>query len=775
MPGASVSWRGVSDDVLEARPPEVPADLAARIARSIFGIDGEATPLEGERDRNFRVDAERGSFALKVGNPADEAGVVEMQVLAMEHALAADPELPIARPHRTLEGRPTGSFAIDGVEHAVQLVAFLEGDALPQGRTTPTTRRSIGAAVARLDLALAGFSHHLAHRPLLWDVARLPDLRPKLSYVEPGTRPLVERALDRFEAVAEPAMRFTPATTIHGDVNAGNVLVSSDDPERVAGLVDFGDLVHARTVVDPAIAAAYQSFGAPDPLDPLVEVVTGYHAVRPLSAAEIRLVPELAAARMAQSLLISAWRAQLHPDNLDYILADAADCRATLALLAEHDLPALASALAEACGVRTDRHADIASSLALRAARLGPALSLSYDAPVRLVSGDGVWLVDTEGNRLLDAYNNVPQVGHSHPRVTAALAAQARRLTTNTRYLVDEVAAYADRLAALLPDELSVVMFVNSGSEANDVAIQIAKAVTGNRGVVITEHAYHGTTAATAALSPEELGPKALEAWVERIGGAATLGAADAADRVRTEVDDAFDRLRERGHGAALLVCDDVFASDGIFTVPPGYLRSAYARARAAGALCLADEVQAGFGRVGPPFWGFAQDGVVPDIVTLGKPMGNGHPMGAVVTTPAIAAEFAARWHFFSTFAGSPVAAAVGMAVLDVIERERLPEHAERVGGYLRKQLEAVAREHAVITQVRGPGLFVGVELDRDSTGRPDIGRAVANGLRRRGVLVGATGPGGNVLKIRPPLVFAEQHADRVGAELDATLNEELR
>ncbi len=299
--------------------------------------------------------------------------------------------------------------------------------------------------------------------------------------------------------------------------------------------------------------------------------------------------------------------------------------------------------------------------------------------------------------------------------------------------------------------------------------------MTGNRGVVITEHAYHGTTAATAALSPEELGPDALEPWVERIGGAATLGAPDAADRVSIEVDDAFARLRERGHDPALLVCDDVFASDGIFAVPPGYLRAAYARARAAGALCLADEVQAGFGRVGTPFWGFAQDGVVPDIVTLGKPMGNGHPMGAVVTTPAIAAEFAARWHFFSTFAGSPVAAAVGTAVLDVIERERLAEQAERVGAYLRERLAAVAASHVAITQVRGPGLFVGVELDRDSAGRLDIGSAVANGMRRRGVLVGSTGPGGNVLKIRPPLVFAEHHADRVAVALDATLTEELR
>ncbi len=572
-----------------------------------------------------------------------------------------------------------------------------------------------------------------------------------------------------------PALELVPSSTIHGDVNPGNLLADRDDPDRVAGIVDFGDLVHACTVIDPAIAAAYQAFGSEDPLDPLVEVVTAYHAVRSLTAAEVALIPELAAARMTQSVLISAWRATLHPDNIDYILADQEDCFSTLARIDDRGAATLAAALADACGMPVRATSSLADSLSLRRARLGPALSLSYDDPVRLESGDGVWLTDVDGNRLLDAYNNVPQVGHAHPRVTAALASQAKRLTTNTRYLVDDVAVYADRLTALLPDELSVVMFVNSGSEANDVAIQIARAVTGNRGVIITEHAYHGTTAATAALSPEELGPKALESWVARIGGASTLGAPDAAVRVDGEVDDAVARLRSRGHDPALLVYDDVFASDGIFAVPPGYLRAAYERARAVGALCLADEVQAGFGRVGTAFWGFAQDGVRPDIVTLGKPMGNGHPMGAVVTTPAIAAQFAERWHFFSTFAGSPVAAAVGTAVLDVIERERLAEQAERVGAYLRMRLTEVASSHAVITEVRGPGLFIGVELDCDASGRADIGKVVANGLRRRGVLVGATGPRVNVIKIRPPLVFSERHADLVAAALDATLAAEMR
>ena len=487
-------------------------------------------------------------------------------------------------------------------------------------------------------------------------------------------------------------------------------------------------------------------------------------------------MPDLAAARMAQSLLISAWRAELHPDNVDYILADAEDCFATLERL-DGARPGGARRRARRGVRRRPRGRTRPSTRASRsgASRLGPALSLSYDEPVHLESGDGVWLTDVDGNRLLDAYNNVPQVGHAHPRVTAALAAQARRLTTNTRYLVDEVAAYADRLAALLPGELSVVMFVNSGSEANDVAIQIARAVTGNRGAVITEHAYHGTTAATAALSPEELGPAVLEPWVARIGGAATLAADDAAAQVAGEVDDAFARLREAGHGPAFLICDDVFSSDGIFAVPPGYLRTAYERARAAGALCVADEVQAGFGRVGEPFWGFAQDGVVPDIVTLGKPMGNGHPMGAVDHDPGdrgrVRRALALLLDLRRLAGGGR--RRLGRARRDRARaarrarraRRRLPPRAPRRGG-------SVAPDRPA-----GPRARASSSASSSTATRPggqSIGRVVANDLRRRGVLVGATGPRLNVIKIRPPLVFSEAHADRVAAALDATLSTEM-
>ena len=393
-------------------------------------------------------------------------------------------------------------------------------------------------------------------------------------------------------------------------------------------------------------------------------------------------------------------------------------------------------------------------------------MRLTYDIPLHAATGSGVWLTDADGVRHLDAYNNVAHVGHSQPDVVAALASQAARLNTNTRYVVDAVAEYADRLVAMLPDPLEVVLFANSGSEANDLALRIARTVTGHRGMVVTENAYHGSTYLTMAISPEELGSEKLEPWV------ATVAVPRGSASDPSEADRALQQLVGAGEEPAACICDTVFSSDGIYEPPAAYLSGIYQRMRDAGGLCIADEVQAGFGRVGSRLWGFASSGVVPDIVTLGKPMGNGHPLAAVVTTTAIAEEFFSRGYYFSTFAGNPVSVAVGNAVLDVMERHELPAQAERVGAYLRAGLAALAAEYPIISEVRGPAMFIGAELAyRDGTPATEYATYVQNQMRNKKVLIGRTGPDGNVLKIRPPLVFQEEHADVLvdclGSQLD--------
>ena len=412
------------------------------------------------------------------------------------------------------------------------------------------------------------------------------------------------------------------------------------------------------------------------------------------------------------------------------------------------------------------------SLLQRRQRALGPAYSLFYERPVHLVRGEGAWLYDPEGRRYLDCYNNVASVGHCHPRVVEALSRQAATLNTHTRYLHEGVVNYAERLAATLPASLSVCMFVCTGTEANDLALRIARAVTGNHGVIVTEDAYHGNSTAVFELSTEEYPAadrpdylQAVEApctYRGRFRDRAAQGSEGAGPRYAALVAGAVDTLASRGHRPALFITDNAFSSNGVLTAPPGYLREAYRIVRAAGGLAVADEVQSGLCRLGDHYWGFQDSDVVPDIVTMGKPLGDGHPLAAVVTTPEIAAAFARRYGYFNTFGGNPVSAAVGLAVLDVIEDEGILQGVQDTGRFLRQGLEALAEHREQVGDVRGKGLFYGVEVVRERASRePDAvaARRIREHLRENGVLLGTSGPRDNVLKIRPPLVFGREHA----------------
>jgi 4-aminobutyrate aminotransferase-like enzyme/Ser/Thr protein kinase RdoA (MazF antagonist) len=738
--------------------PDVDPAQAARIAVEVYGISGTAEPLWGERDRSFKISGGSGDFVLKVGNRADRADALEGQSAAVEWALTDDPDLPVAGVIPTVVGTLTGYH--NG--HALQLSPFIAGARPPESNTSAGLRRSLGTLAARLSKALRGFDHPTLHRSFPWTLAQLPELAPLLEHVAADRRPLVAATLDRFEERVAPVLESLPRQATHGDLNPDNLVVDPADPERIVGVFDFGDLSWSPRAVETAVASAYQCPGV-DPVLATAQVVSAFNVEDPLRPDEIEIMLDLVAARCAQSLLMSARHVATNAANRQYVTSDDEQMWDTLTRLDAVDGPEAVSRIAAACGFRRGDDQPLEVALSLRARRLGPSLHLSYDEPVHLSRGEGMWLIDADGNRLLDAYNNVPHVGHCHPEVVSALSRQAVLLSTNTRYLVDGVAEYADRLVGLMPDPLSMVLFVNSGSEANDLAYRIARTVTGNRGVITTANAYHGATSFAAAISPEEARNADQESWTAVVGGADLLIDAAAADRLRSDLDAARGDLEDRQEAPAMVILDTVFSSDGIFEVPPGLLAAARTWTEATGSLLVADEVQAGFGRVGHRFWGFAADGAVPDIVTLGKPMGNGYPMGAVVTSEAIAAKFASRSYFFSTFAGSPVAAAAGTAVLDVIESEDLAANADFVGTYLKRQVEALGLEQVV--DVRGPGLFVGVELRS-----ADLTMSAVNDLRRRGVLIASTGPKGTVLKIRPPLVCTPRHADIIVGALRASL-----
>ena len=410
--------------------------------------------------------------------------------------------------------------------------------------------------------------------------------------------------------------------------------------------------------------------------------------------------------------------------------------------------------------------------IARRHRLLGPAYRLFYEQPVQFVRGDGVWLYDPAGDAYLDAYNNVACVGHCHPHVIQAIARQAALLNTHTRYLDETVLDYAEKLLATFPTEIGHIMFTCTGSEANDLALRVARACTGGTGFVVTETAYHGVTSALAELSPSLGLPAARDSHVRLVPAPRPAGDDTGAIFARG-VGDALDDMKKNGIRPAALLVDTIFSSDGVFADPAGFLRPAVEAVRAAGGLFIADEVQAGFGRTGEQMWGFARHDLVPDLVTMGKPMGNGHPVAGMAARPDLLKEFGARSRYFNTFGGNAVSAAAGIAVLEVIHSEGLVENARRTGAYLIERLRRLQARHELIAEVRGAGLFIGLELRRGGiTGTPATAEAarIVNALREQRVLISASGPHANVLKIRPPLVFGADHADMLVERLDQAL-----
>ncbi|WP_027668224.1 aspartate aminotransferase family protein [Rhizobium leguminosarum] len=406
---------------------------------------------------------------------------------------------------------------------------------------------------------------------------------------------------------------------------------------------------------------------------------------------------------------------------------------------------------------------------------LGPAYRLFYERPLHIVKGEGIWLFDAQGNRYLDAYNNVASMGHCHPKVVDAVTKQTALLNTHTRYLHESIIEYAERLTATFPAELSQVMFTCTGSEANDLAVRIARYVTGGTGIIATSLAYHGLTSAVAEFSPS------LGEFVSLGEHVRTVAAPDSYRYSREDqmvkfgrdVEAAIADMKRHGIKPAMLIADSIFSSDGIVSDPKGFLKPAVDAIHAAGGLFVADEVQPGFGRTGDTMWGFERHGVLPDMVTLGKPMGNGFPMAGLVVKPEIVSEFGAQARYFNTFGGNPVAAAAGAAVLDVIQGEGLQQSALEVGRFMLDALQDLSQEFKQIGDVRGTGLFIGVEIVSDRSDKKADAAAttrIVNGLRERRVLISASGPSANVLKIRPPLVFSQANAELLLGELRETL-----
>ena len=766
------------DRVLSEPPPAFGDDEAAELARRLFGIDGSATAVDSERDQTFLLDGDRPAV-LKISNVAEDPARLDMEALAAQRVVLLEPDLPVALPWRVpgsslADDDPAAFRAViagpDG-EHHVRLYDRLPGRASVAGHTlSDEALRDWGSVAARVGRALRGFWHPAARRVMLWDAQHALRLRPMLDAVtDPAVRGLVANALDRYETVVAPAWPGLRAQVIHTDLCASNVLV--DDDGQVTGIIDFGDASYSALVIDPVAVAETAVAGreGDDAFRAVRLVLDGYERVTPLEPGERAVFGELLAARMCAAVVVPASRAALY-DDPDALQAGLRGEAATL--LALFDSVGWEE-VARRLGGREPGRGVAVPALADRRARVfGPALTgLSYRDPLHLVRGEGVWLIAADGRRYLDAYNNVPVVGHGHPRVVEAIVRQARRLNTNQRYLHETALEVAERLVATTGGALDTVMFVNSGSEANDLAWRIARAVTGHDGGICTDFAYHGVSDAIVALSPEDWAGR------ERPGHVRTWTPPDplrGADRSHESFDSAVRELVAAGHPPALAILDGVLTSDGILDLDPALAAELVRRTHDAGALWVADEVQGGYGRTGAAMWSYRRLGIVPDIVTLGKPMGNGHPVAAVITRRELAERFAATTDFFSTFGGNPVAMAAALAVLEVIDDERIVERAGKGGGYLVGRLRELAEGVPAVGEVRGIGLAIGVEIVRPGTTEPDAAttKAIVEGMRERGVLIGTTGRHENVLKIRPPLVFGRAHADLLVAALDGVFKE---
>ena len=768
--------------LFERNLPRIELDEARHLARTHYGVGGELRALEGERDLNFRVDSDSGIFVFKIGNEDDGEDAVGFQVEALRHLRLRDPSLPVPEVQPDVDGAFMRRVTTEsGTSHILRLVSYLPGTPVADAVPTLRTWREIGALMGRMNVALGSFYHPGAHaNDHPWDTAnglRFQSLTKHIA--DDAARKLVDSVFDRFREHVKPRLSATRHQVIHQDAHCGNVLVDPGNPDEVVGLIDFGDMLHGPIVADLAIVPDRTEHSNDRLLDVICNAAIGFDAEFPLLEDEVDLLFDVICARYALGATIVAARNELHENHPRHMESNAAFVGALDQLMT----------IGAETGTREIRRAcrftpaltgaDEETLLDKRRQLLGKNAKHFYDRPMHFEKGRGPFLHSTDGHRYLDCYNNVPQVGHCNPHVVKAISRQAAALNTNTRYMYGSILEYAERLTAKLAPHLDACIFVNSGSEANDIAWQMARIMTGRSGGLLMEDGYHGITGPIREFSPghpETKLPAHLQGLIvpDPYRGKYREDTPDIAARYAADADRAIADLAKDGYEPAAFMIDSALCSSGVPDTPAGYLHDVEKRVRSAGALMICDEVQSGFGRMGQ-WWGHEFHGVEADFVTMGKPVGNGHPLGVIVTRTEILERFTERTGLFSTFGGNTVACAAGNAVLDVIERDDLIEQGRIVGDYLRDGLRELADTQVLIGNVRGSGMLVGLEFVTDREARTPATEETEQLLelmRQRHVLVGNEGRDENILKLRPSLVFQHEHADLLLKALDGALSD---
>ncbi|MDM9631652.1 aminotransferase class III-fold pyridoxal phosphate-dependent enzyme [Robiginitalea aurantiaca] len=733
--------------------------------KEYYGLEvTEIRLLEGYEDKTFRVNAQQGKYVLKVHK--DVRGIKHRMAVESDYVTALAKALPydFPVPIRSLNGNLLEHYN----ETSIRLLPFLEGEFLAEVRHTNLLIESLGTfmgSVARVGMNLQTDALPLSSDA--WDLKHLPIHKQNSSAVANAKdRALINYFLLQYEQVVEPKRYSLRKCLIHNDFNDWNLLIQHG---KISGVIDFGDMCHSWLINDLAVALPYVMAEKKDPLAAAGTVIAAFQKEFPLLPEELQLLYYLIAGRICMSLCNSALAKKRRPDS-EYVSISEDLMRDLLHRWISISPEKAAMHFLSAAGLPLppDRM-DTEGYLKRRNSVIPRSLSLSYNRPIVMQRAAFQYMFNHRGDRFLDAYNNIMLVGHCHPKVVEATSSVLSRINTNTRYLYDEILDYSERLLGYFPPSLSRVFIVNSGSAATDLALRLSKAYTGKNKVLALEHGYHGNTLAGIEVShykhkEGESYPNTLVCPMPKIFG---KGYPDDGTAGRHYAELCRTLLESHPKEVGAFIAESIMGCGGQVPLPQEFLSEVYNMVRRQGGVCISDEVQVGFGRLGSWNWGYEKYNVVPDLVILGKPMGNGHPIGAVVTTEEIASVFDAGPEFFSSFGGNPVSCAAGDAVLRVLEDEGLREHARATGDYLKKCFEDLGSNFSSIADVRGDGLFLGIELS-DPMGRPNtqLARELKNRLREEHILIGTDGPDDNVLKIKPPLPFNTENCDELTSHM---------
>jgi ethanolamine-phosphate phospho-lyase len=598
----------------------------------------------------------------------------------------------------------------------------------------------------------------------------------KAAYIKDfSERKIVDHYFSVFKNELLPKFSMMRQCVIHGDLNEANVIVANN---KVNGFIDFGDISHAPVICELAILLTYIMMMFPDDCFSKAKIIIeNFHQVFPLTEAEIEMLPSLIACRLCVSVCNSA-EAKAKNADTDYILISEKPAWHLLKKLVSINPVFIATKFKEYAGFKTEIP-DAQKVLEKRLKIAAPSLSLSYKHPIHMSAALFQYMYDAQGGAYLDAYNNIPHVGHSHPAVIEAAIKQLRKLNTNTRYLYDIYGDYSENLLSLFPQTLNKVLLVNSGSEASDLATRMARTTTGKKGIAVLEWSYHGNTQNGINISAykfDRKGGKGAEDFILRLPlPKAYFGKYKTAEEYFTDAKNRIEDFEKNGYQLAGFIAEPISGCGGQVPLIDGYLELLTPYLKSKGILVIIDEVQTGFGRLGKNFWGFQMHNIIPDMVVLGKPIANGHPMGAIVTTKDITEAFNNGMEFFSSFGGNPVSCAIGNAVIKTIENEGLQQNAFEVGSYWLHQLNQLKNNFSLLGDVRGSGLFIGVECITDAgKENTSLAQQIKNGLKDKYILSSTDGPLDNTLKMKPPLCFTKENTDRFINEMHTILKNSI-